>query len=693
MTGSQALRLLVLLLATAAAGCKSPEVAKKDMLRRARVACEKGDGASCFQSAQLYAEGNDPARSLTFYGKGCAAKHAGSCDGLHAHRGPERATLLANACNAGDLPSCTRLADGYPSDPAGQQRARALNEQVCKAGTSAAASPRDLLGAAFACGKLSRVHAKTDPAAAAKLDALSTMMLTESLFRLEKQQDADVEAEIANPPKSALDKDRAQRDVDNARQRHAALLAALDGGDAKGGPASDPGGPGSGTPLNGIEQAFLGTVVLTVPPANGGAVITDDAAHCKETGDAVSCTLAASQAEAKGDAAGALDLHVAGCARKPDSCWSLITYAEIALRKKDPARAQTILEKGCDAKSANACIRLATEMELGERGINLDTTKAAKLLDKACEAGGARACMSVSTMAEDGRGIAKNAAKAKTYKTKGEAADVSPKRASSGPEIAADEDACRRSRSFDRCEAAAAALQDTDAVKAEELYRMSCAINKGACGLWGFAVDRLRRDDAARGNRILQQGCDEGSGRACLVLGELTHLGYRSIARAEVPAASLYQKACELGDPHSCRVIAARYRSAKNAAKADELRDKAAKIEDGEPADRWAQALADRRKGAAAAGAAQPAAGGDVGKARAEWKALADKARARAQVRMQHLESAYAGRKTPAAPPFTPEDIDASAARTASIKRVADSVFASSKGSPTPPPASNPAPK
>jgi len=652
------------------------------MLRQARAACDQGhQGAACYQTALLYAEGNEPGRTLAYHAQGCAAKHAGSCDALSFNHGPDRATHLANACNGGDLVSCTRLADDFPKDAAGTQKAKALNEQVCRAGANASASSRELQGAAFACGKISRLHAKNgDHDKSTKLDALSTIMLTEALFRLEKQQDADVEAEIAKPPRTALDKDRAQRDVENARARHSALLASLDSGDPSGGKAgggapTDMGsGVGGGTPLNGIEQAFLGTVGLTMPPSNGGAVISDDAAHCKETGDSVSCMVAAAQL----DPAGALDLHVAGCQKKPDACWSLVTAAEIALRKKDPARAQQLLEKGCELKSANACIRLANELELGERGIALDTAKAAKVLEKACDAGGARACYSLSTMAEDGRGIAKNPAKAKTTKTKGDASDVSAKRSSS--DTAADEEACRRGRSFDRCESAAAAYQETDAAKAEELYRISCSVNKGACGLWGFAVDRLRRDDAARGNRLLQQGCDEGSSRACLVLGELTHLGYRSIARAEVPAATLYQKACELGDPHSCRVIAARYRSAKNTQKADELRDKAAKIEDGEPADRWAQAQADRRKGQASAAAASaappPSAGGDVGKARAEWRALVEKARGRAQARLQHLESSYAGRRTPAAPPFSNEDIDASAQRMASIKRVSDSVFA-----------------
>src|SRR6185369_6732222 len=105
--------------------------------------------------------------------------------------------------------------------------------------------------------------------------------------------------------------------------------------------------------------------------------------------------------------------------------------------------------------------------------------------------------------------------------------------------------------------------------------------------------------DGSRGLRLLEQGCQESSPQACLVLAEVQHLGYRSVPRAEARAAELYQKACDLGDAFSCRVTAARFRGVKQPAKADELRDKAAKMdEEGDrrgDLDRWAREGADQR--------------------------------------------------------------------------------------------------
>lgn len=660
-TLSRALVLGFLLIAAAA--CKSPEVARKDLLRQARLQCEKGMSGACFQAGQLYTEGNDPERGIGFFVKGCAQKHVGSCDALAAYRGERRAQMLTDACNAGDIVSCTRLADELAKDPAGgAAKAHALNEEVCRTGLGAPSpslSSRDFQGAAFACGKLSRESIATDPARAASLDTLSTMLLTEALFRLEQEEDRAVAAEVAEPPRSKLDRDRAERESSFGRLRHQALLASLDTTAAQ--PKTSGHGP-STFPLNAVEQAFLGGVPMSSTPA----AATDDAGRCRENGDAVSCVVAAQALESK-DPAAANDLLVTGCAKKPDGCWALITVAEASLRKKDPARATQLLEKACELKAPNACVRLAVEAELGERGIPQDTAKAAKLLDRACEAGAARACYSAATMADDGRGMGKNPAKAKQYRAKAEAAEAK-RRAMQPPTTAGDDEAaCRQQHVFERCEAAAAAAQDTDAVKAEELFRLSCTLNSAACGLWGFAVDRFRRDDVTRGSRLLQQGCDEGAPRACLVLAELTHLGYRGVARAEVPAAALYQKACEHDEPHACRVIAARYRSANNTAKADALRDKANTIDASEPAERWALTLAEARSGASST--ASPA------KARAEWRALVDKARERANARVLHLEGAYAGRRTPPPAPFSAEDLEASKTRCASIKRASESTL------------------
>jgi hypothetical protein len=275
----------------------------------------------------------------------------------------------------------------------------------------------------------------------------------------------------------------------------------------------------------------------------------------------------------------------------------------------------------------------------------------------------------LAVLAEDGRGAAKNPARVKQLRTRADSLDGAPKKAASTTSPAADEEACRKDKSADRCLAAGSALQETDAVKAEELFRIGCAANKQTCGLWSFAIDRFRRDDASRGTRVLEQGCQEGSSMACLVLAEVLHLGYRGGARAEARAADVYQKACDTGEAFACRVTASRFRAVKNAAKADELRDKAQKLE--EEADRtrrdWAHDGAEQR--------AQGPHAQELARALAEWRALTEKARARSQARTKRLESAYAGHRLLTVPPFTKEDGDASAAREASVRRLVTSLF------------------
>jgi hypothetical protein len=302
--------------------------------------------------------------------------------------------------------------------------------------------------------------------------------------------------------------------------------------------------------------------------------------------------------------------------------------------------------------------------------------KAAKVYEKACDAGNGRACLMLAALTDDGRGTARNPARAKQLHTKADGLDNPPRKPPPSTDVvAADEQACRSQRSAERCSSAGAATQDTDAVKAEELFRIGCTANRQTCGLWTFAIERFRRDDASRGLRLLDQGCQESFPQACLVLAEVQHLGYRSVPRAEARAAELYQKACELGDAFSCRVTAARFRGVKQTAKADEVRDKGSKLDEEADhrgdSDRWAHDAVDQRTRGPHAQ--------ELARALAEWRMLADKARGRAQARAKRLEMAYTGHRLPSVPPFSKEDVDASSAREGSIRRSIPGLFSASK--------------
>jgi TPR repeat protein len=664
-----------MLLVTLSVACQTPETAKKDMLRDARVGCENGSGSACFQAGMLYAETGHRDRAEASHLKGCSLRSTPSCEALAAIEGPDRERVLGEACAAGDLLSCTRLADVYQKNPTGSEKSKALLEQVCRAASAMTheTHSRDLQGAAAGCAKLATLHAsgdgKPDVALATRLDILATLLYTEALFRLEKQEDAAVEREIATRPATATDKDRTDREDEASRRAREVLLQSLDAKAREVGP--DDSSRGS-TPLTRLEEIFGASVVPIPRPekgTEGGA--DDDATTCKDTGDPFSCVIATAQLE-KADPAAALQLHLAGCGKRPDQCWSLIAFADTALRKHDVPRATQMLEKGCELKSARACTRLATELEQGERGISQDSAKAARYYDKGCELGNARACLSLASMADDGRGTGKNPARAKQLRAKADALESGPRPpAPPSPALANDEQACRDARAVDKCLSAATAYQDTDAVKAEELHRIACSANKTSCRLWAFALERIRHDDASRGTRLLEQGCQEGSATACITLAEVVHLAYRGVTRAEAHAAELYQRACETGEAFGCRVTASRFRGVKNPQHADELRDQGQKAEDADhvhvDGERWAAAASEQRQRGPQAQ--------ELAHAISDWKLLVDLARARSQARAKKLDGAYTGHQTPPVPPLSKGDTDASAAREATIRRNVGSVF------------------
>jgi hypothetical protein len=210
-------------------------------------------------------------------------------------------------------------------------------------------------------------------------------------------------------------------------------------------------------------------------------------------------------------------------------------------------------------------------------------------------------------------------------------------------------------------------------VKAEELFRLGCGIDKTTCGLWGFAVDRFRKDDASRGVRILEEGCAQSVALACVVLADLNHAGPRSITRNEPRAAELYDRACTQGEPSGCRATASRFRGAKVVAKADELRDRAWTLE--AEVDKPAAELQAKWIKEAAGLVARDPYIRELERRRVEWRTLAARAHARWELRMQRLAAVDAGKEPAPLPALPPEDAENSVARDATIKRMTKALF------------------
>jgi TPR repeat protein len=422
-----------------------------------------------------------------------------------------------------------------------------------------------------------------------------------------------------------------------------------------------------------MVSSFAAFAVLALA-TDARADAPDLAARCRETGDHLVCAAAGAPLEATSPET-AMELYAASCAKHPDQCWALISYAQRTLKKREAPRATQILEKGCELKAARACHTLAAELEEGERGIAVDATKAAKFYDRACDFGSARSCIILAVMVDDGRGARRDPARAQKLRLKADTIEKSVPRPASAPaDIAQNEAQCRKSQDAARCAAAGALVQDTDAVKAEELFRLGCTIDKASCGLWGFAVERFRRDDPSRGLRILEEGCiTQSNPLACVVLADLNHAGYKSIPRNEQRAAELYEKACTLGDIIGCRATASRFRGVKNVPKADELRERAWTLE--ADADKAVAPLQDKWVKDAPLVVAREPFQRELERRRVEWRTLAARARARWEIRMQRLATVESGKEPEPLTPAPPADAEGSAVRGAAIKRMAKTLF------------------
>jgi TPR repeat protein len=415
----------------------------------------------------------------------------------------------------------------------------------------------------------------------------------------------------------------------------------------------------------------LATLLVVARDASADAPALAD--KCRETGDHSICAAAGAPLETSSPET-TLELYSAACSKHPDQCWALVAYAQRTLKKKDGSRAMQVLEKGCELRSPRACSVLAAELEEGERGIGQDVARAARLHNQACDLGLARSCTLLAVMTEDGRGVRRDARASQRLRARAESLEKAAPRVTSTPvQVASDDAQCRKNQDAAKCLAAGSVVQDTDAVKAEELFRLGCTIDKTNCGLWGFAIERLRRDDPGRGTRILDEGCASGASLACMVLADLHHSGFKAIARNESRAAELYDKSCTQGEPAGCRATAARFRGVKDAGKADELRARAYSLE--AEADKGAAALQEAWLKDAAQSTAREPYVRELERKRAEWRTMTSRARARWELRMQRLAAVDAGNEPaplPAAPASDPAE---STTRGGAIRRMAKTLF------------------
>jgi TPR repeat protein len=219
----------------------------------------------------------------------------------------------------------------------------------------------------------------------------------------------------------------------------------------------------------------------------------------------------------------------------------------------------------CSPQIARACLAGdADHCEMVAEALFYDLPSRAKVLEFSCDAGHSGACHNLGVFYSQGRGVAKDEAKAVSFYQK--ACDLEERKAcfnlglfySQGRGVAKDE------------------------AKAVSFYQKACDLkDEAACFNLGVFYDKGRgvAKDEAKAVSFYQKACDLEERMACFNLG-LSYSQGLGVAKDEAKAVSFYQKACDLEHGKACRRLAVSYSEGngavkQNHAKARELYEKA----------------------------------------------------------------------------------------------------------------------
>ncbi len=209
----------------------------------------------------------------------------------------------------------------------------------------------------------------------------------------------------------------------------------------------------------------------------------------------------------------------------------------------------------CAKHDAPSCVALGFMLRNG-KGVAKDEARAFTVFSQACDAGAMGGCLGLGLMYETGAGgVARDDAHAAAlFKQACDAAD------SAG--------CSDLGRMYARGRGVA-----KDEARGMALFKQACEQgNGGACANLGHAYWRGRsvpRDDA-KAIALFKQACDTGGLLGCTFLGQAYAKG-RGVPKDDVRAVALYQQACDGGNPFGCSSLGETYANGKGVAK-DEAR-------------------------------------------------------------------------------------------------------------------------
>jgi hypothetical protein len=206
---------------------------------------------------------------------------------------------------------------------------------------------------------------------------------------------------------------------------------------------------------------------------------------------------------------------------------------------KDTEKAVTLLQRECDAGSFNGCAQLAL---VDAFELPRPTAQALPLGLRACNGGDSQGCLAVGHMYKQGKGAPKDLPRAREYMERAcqEGKGIGIACGEVGALYAAGEGAPK------------------DDATAFRYFELGCHMPLGLETCQSAATfseqGRGTPKDYKRALGFLKHGCDEADRRACARMGHIfTLTNPPNVERSS----TFYKKACDLGDPDSCKALQA----------------------------------------------------------------------------------------------------------------------------------------
>lgn len=263
-----------------------------------------------------------------------------------------------------------------------------------------------------------------------------------------------------------------------------------------------------------------------------------EAGHETACGDAAMALAALEESEEA--AKEIIALYSIGCGRGDSVACVELGAAFFSL--KDPglsAKAAMYFDRACDLGSAIGCGDLGLSVHAG-KGIARDAGRAKALFEDACSEGEGRFCLELGAMLLTGEGGAQDLPRAKGLF----------------------EVACKGEQPIACMNLGSMYLEgvgvDQSFKRAEELLSKACEANVGGgCRLLGWMREEARGAprDLPMAAGLYARGCTMGDATACSELGRM-HFDGLGILRDEARAVDLFQKACDAGVGFACHNVA-----------------------------------------------------------------------------------------------------------------------------------------